>query len=294
MDKILEDITKWLTRDKYRRLGNDVSVTELLKPVRAVHLQNRHRDKLKVRELDNSIAALTGNGLHDQLQRYLRDEDRVSGNWMIERRLLAVIDGVRVSGRFDALYKDEVVYDIKTTRAWKFMKGDYTDWETQLNMYDYMLSLDGISVNSLRIMGIVLDWQAGEAWKPEYPKSRIEIIEMAKWSRSEQEKFMRTKISAWKKGLTKSDLDLPLCKPTERWADKPVWKLYRLKSSKRATKTFYEKSKAERYMAVCTKNNPTKWKEGRIEKTHAQQWKRCDNWCDVAPFCEQYIHKIES
>jgi hypothetical protein len=104
MDQIEKDILDWYNKDRYRRLGNDVSVTELQKSVRMVHLQNRHRPKVRAKELSNLVPSLTGSGLHDQFQRYLRNCDRANGTWMIERRLLSVIDGVRVSGRFDALY----------------------------------------------------------------------------------------------------------------------------------------------------------------------------------------------
>jgi hypothetical protein len=211
---------------------------------------------------------------------------------MIERRLLALIDGVRVSGRFDALYNQEKLYDIKVTRSWKFEKGDYGEWETQLNMYDYMLWKDGISIKSLAIMGIVLDWQAGKQWQAGYPDSRIQIIPIDRWSRTKQEKWLFGKVKAWKAASSLADKDLPYCSPTEKWASSPVYKLYRMKSSKRAYKNFPSQSRANAYLTACQSKDASKWKEGHVVMHQDNQWKRCEDWCDVAPFCNQYINKI--
>jgi hypothetical protein len=260
-----------------------------------VHLKNRFRPKLGVKSLNNVIPSLTGQGLHDALQRYLRYEDNVNKNWQIERRLLSVINGVRVAGRFDALYDNKVLYDFKVTRAWKFEKGDYTDWEIQLNCYDYMLSLDGIQLESLKIAGIVLDWQSGKVWKQGYPQSRFPIIDIKKWSVKEQEKYLSDKVTKWSTSLQLPSGKLPLCSAEERWASKPVWKLFRTKSSKRATKVFPSQSRAKAYLQACqigTKNQK-KWDQGYITKHVDTPFKRCEDWCDVSTFCNQFNLKIE-
>lgn len=293
MDQIELDILSWYNRDKYTRLGNDVSVTELLKPVRITHLLNRYRPKTKLSNINNIIPSLIGSGLHDQLQKYLRMDSLVTNKWQIERHVLGVINGYRVSGRFDALYDNKVLYDIKVTRAWKFEKGDYTEWEQQLNIYDYLLWKDGISLEELKIMGIVLDWQKGKQWKTTYPSQRTQIVSVKKWSRDQQEKFIHSLVREWSSGLTSMDNHLPLCTSTERWADKPVFKLFRTKSSKRATKVFPTKARAGAYLQACQMKDAKKWKEGRIEEVIDNKWNRCENWCEVKDFCNQYKNKIE-
>jgi hypothetical protein len=292
MDQIEKDILKWYNRSNYSRMGNDVSVTELMKSPREVHLKNRYRPKVAVPELGNLVPSMTGTGLHDQFQRYLHKENDMSGKWQIERRLLTVIDGVRVSGRFDALYDLQDLYDIKVTRAWKFEKGDYSEWETQLNCYDWMLWKDGIDINSIKIMGIVLDWQQGQVWKQGYPQSRILMLPMKRWSRTQQEAYMVGRTTEWKKCLSVSDVNLTLCSDAERWASKPVWKLFRTKSQTRANKVFPTEDRAKAYMKVC-QTKDTKWSNARIEKSTDLKWKKCESWCDVAPFCNQYQNKIE-
>jgi hypothetical protein len=207
--------------------------------------------------------------------------------------MLCVVDGVRIAGRYDALYNNEDLYDIKATRAWKFEKGDYLEWETQLNLYDYMLWKDGITLKSLKIMGVVVDWQAGKAWKQGYPSGRIVILPMKRWSRIQQAQYMGIAVKAWKDGLQLSDHQLPLCTPTDRWASSPVWKLYRTASSKRATKVFPTLARGQAYLKACQLKDQVKWKDGNLQQHHDNKWKRCESWCDVKDFCDQYANKRE-
>ena len=258
------------------------------------HLSNRHRHKVKSDKtaVTQVIASMVGNGVHDQLQRYLRDEARVNHNWMIERRLCTIVDGLRVSGRFDALYNQEDLYDIKVTKAYKAIKGDYDEWEQQLNAYDYMLYKDGITIKRLKIFMVVSDWNKGDSWQGAYPDTNINIIGINRWTRDLQEKWMKTRVNLWKSSLHLADDKLPLCTNEERWATTGIWKLYRTPKLLRASKTFPTKSRAEGYMNACKRKDPAKWGSAMIREDVGDHWKRC-NWCDGAPFCNQYQQKIK-
>lgn len=237
------------------------------------------------------MPSLVGSGVHDQLQRYLRNEARVNNNWLIERKLLSVIDGVRVSGRFDALYNQEILYDIKVTKAYKAIKGDYDEWEEQLNAYDYMLWNDGIDIKSLKIFMVVSDWNKGESWQTAYPDTNINIIGIKRWDRTSQEKWMKTKVNLWKSSVDLADDKLPLCTNKERWAANSIWKLYRTPKLVRASKTFPVESRAKGYLKACQRKEPDKWANAIIREDVGDLWKRC-GWCDAAPFCNQYKQKL--
>lgn len=237
------------------------------------------------------MPALVGNGVHDQLQRYLRDEARVNRNWLIERRMLTVIDDVRVSGRFDALYNEEELYDIKVTKAYKAIKGDYTEWEEQLNAYDYMLWNDGMNIKSLKIFMVVSDWSKGDIWQMGYPDTNINIITIKKWDRTFQENWMKTRVGLWKSSKGLKDEDLPLCTDDERWASKSIFKLFRTPQLKRASKTFPTKGRAEKYMKACQNKEPAKWSKAIVREDRGDLWRRC-NWCDGKDFCNQYKNKL--
>lgn len=253
---------------------------------------NRH-GRAKKTDANMIIAALKGNGIHDQIQRYLRDEARVNFNWQIERRLCNVIDGVRVSGRFDALYNNEILYDIKLTKAYKAMKGDTTEWEQQLNAYDWMLSQDGINIKSMKIFMVTSDWNKGESWKQGYPPSILHTIPIPKWARQQQEDYLTSRIGLWKSSKDLADDMLPLCTSKERWSSGTIYKLYRTPTLQRASKTFPSRQRAENYMKVCQKKDPKKWGTALIREDHGNSWLRC-SYCDAAPHCNQFQQKIEA
>lgn len=293
VDKFEEHVLKWYNKDVYSRLGSDVSVTELLLSPRQVHLANRYRHLKKEDTVDKILPALIGMGLHDQLQRFLKLQGTLNKDWMIERKLLTVIDGVRITGRFDAMYNNEDLYDIKVTKAYKALKGDYSDWEKQLNAYDYMLWKDGISVKTLKICMVLLDWNLGESWKTEYPNTRLSIVPITKWDRAEQESWMKTTIKSWKDAKDLSDSDLPLCTSGDRWADDPKYKLYRTKKLKKATKVFPTQQRAQAYLDKCKANEPDKWKNGYIVADRANGWRKCESFCHAKDYCNQYQNKLE-
>lgn len=238
------------------------------------------------------MPSLVGNGVHDQIQRYLKQESTVSDKWLVERRLCVVEDGIRVTGRFDALYDKKVLYDIKVTKAYKMIKGDYEEWETQLNAYDYMLWKDGISISSLKIFMVVSDWSKGDTWQTAYPNTNLNTIPINRWDRTQQEKWLKTKVALWKSSKDLADNDLPLCTLKERWANASVFKLFRTPTLTRASKTFPTLARANGYMKACQTKEPDKWKDALIREEVGERWRRC-GWCDVRPFCNQYANKLE-
>lgn len=292
MDQLEKDVLEDYNKNTYTRLGSDVSVTELLNPPRIIHLSDRHRTNVAKTNLSEIIASKIGSGVHDQLQKHLRN----NSSWKIERKVLSVIDGVRITGRFDALFeesgKDTSLYDIKVTKTYKMIMGNYTEWEQQLNIYDWMLWKDGIDVKALKIFMVLLDWNKGSIWKKGYPPGNINIIPIAQWTRNLQEEWLLTRIKSWKSSKVLKNDELPLCTPKERWADDPNYKLFREPSLKKATKVFKTKERAEAYMKACQINNPKTWGDAVIKVGNTNQWRRCD-WCNGQSFCNQYKNKLE-
>jgi len=290
-DPIIIDILKWHNNNKYIRIGSDVSVTEIMNAPQQVHLRNRHRPKIISTNLGDDMAAISGTAVHRSLQHYLRIEGNVSGRWLIERKMTSVIDGVRVAGKFDALRDLEHLYDIKTTRVWKYIFGGVKEFEQQLNLYDYMLFLDGYDIKTLTIMMYMWDWQAGKVWEKGYPKERIMILPIPKWDRNVQKLYMESRVDAWKQAEHCTDSTLPECTFDERWAEKEVFKLYRLPSAQKASKVFNTMTGAKSYQSVCEANEPAKWSTSVIKTFRSKPWKRCESWCSVADFCHQYKNR---
>ncbi len=291
LDPIIEDTLKWYNNNKYVRIGSDVSVTELMMPPQLVILRDRYRPQIASTDLNMEMPAISGTAIHGAIQRYLRIEANVSGRWLIERKMCSVIDGVRIAGKFDALRDLQHLYDIKTTKVWKYIFGGVVEFEQQLNLYDYMLHLDGYDIKTLTIMMIMGDWMQGKIWEKGYPQERIQILPIKKWTRAEQKHYIEARVQGWKKARKLSDKDLPNCTPDERWADKEVHKLYRTSTAKRATKNFGTLTGALSYQSVCNMKDPKAWGNSTIKTFRANPWKRCESWCAVKDFCKQYGSK---
>ena len=251
---------------------------------------NRHKIKKTQAELSKLIPSFVGNGVHEQLQKYLKMESQVNNNWLIERNVLLMIDDVRLSGRFDALYTKEVLYDIKVSKAYKYIKGDYKEWTEQLNVYDYMLWKDGISLKSLKVFMVISDWNQGESYQKGYPSTNINIVTLPQWAREDQERWIKTRMNLWKSSKDLNDVDLPLCTQEDRWASKAIYKLYKTKEAKRAYKVFTDKAYANNYLNKI-KSKP-EMKDSYVVPVVGDAWRRC-NWCEVSSVCNQYQNKLE-
>ena len=143
-------------RERFR-LGADLVVTEIIDHPRPVQLKKRFPNNLKQDTIQTSLPSLMGNGTHDIFERLLKDYNLINPNtYMVERRLLTAIQVgnkiVRIAGRFDILEKQNILWDIKQTSVNKIIRNDLSDFEAQLNIYAYMLHLDGISINSINII----------------------------------------------------------------------------------------------------------------------------------------------
>ncbi len=292
-EQINDDILKHYNNNKYVRIGSDLSVTELMMPTKIVHLRNRHRDEIKEDSLENILPSLIGSATHDGLQRYLRTEGKISGKYLCERRMLNVINGKRIAGRFDILQNNNTILDIKVTRVWKYLFGGKDEWEQQLNVYRWMLHQDGFNIKRLRVMMVLLDWSKVQTWHdPKYPKSRIQFIEIDKWPLQQVEDYMKGRVDEYVKNENVPDNALPKCTEAERWSNAPVFKLYRTKTQKSATKNFDSLKRATAYELKCKQNDPKKWAGSHIKTFRGEPFKRCESWCSVAPWCEQFKNKV--
>ena len=118
-----------LARKNYYSKGDaDYSVTELLSPPRVRRLQQRH-DAVLTNDVSDMLWALLGSALHVVAER-ASAEDHVT-----EERIVAEIDGVKVSGGIDLqeMTSDGVIItDYKFTSAYSVMN-EKKEWEEQLN-----------------------------------------------------------------------------------------------------------------------------------------------------------------
>ena len=97
-----------------------------------------------------------------------------------------------LSGQVDH-YKDGVITDYKVTTSFKVCKGDYSDWEKQLNIYAWLFKQHKYKVNSLRIISFIRDHSESNKFKSGYPNFPITVIPITLWEDHVAESFIKDK-----------------------------------------------------------------------------------------------------
>ena len=271
----------------YTNRGSDYSVTEILKPPRIVQLLKRYKHEIsKEVSIIKSVGSFRGVAIHDRFQKLLYRviSKQGSDDYMVESRLWDRILGRKISGQIDCLYKD-ILYDFKTTSVWKRIFGDFLEWEEQLNLYAYMLSLIGINVQQINVIAWYQDWDKMKAFDRQYPKLEMEQITMMLWPVGDQEEFMHRRIQLQIEAETLPDYDLPFCTIKDMWAKDDAWAVYKLtkqgKLPSKASRVLPSSYAAEEWISD---QKGTGYKV--VPRPGGRT--RCEDWCDVSEFCNQY------
>jgi len=119
--KPLNDALMEYSNFSYSNMGSDYSITTLITPPRIVQLRKRYAEAIadQPQDLSQIIASFKGTAVHNELEKQLwRCINRgIDPDYIIERRLWDRINGRKISGKFDVLWRDKL-YDWKTTSVY--------------------------------------------------------------------------------------------------------------------------------------------------------------------------------
>lgn len=257
-------IVNAIRNDPYQG-GGDISVTKLIDSPRRRVLRKKFNDSV-VEDVSEKLFALMGQGVHAALE-------RAKTTALVEKRLYAEVNGWKLSGQFDRMHlEDRVLQDYKVCSVYK-ATGDI-GWERQLNVLRWLAHKNGHEVDRLQVVAIFRDWKKSEAErKPEYPAAPMMVIEVPLWSLDDAEKYVADRIVQHQSAETGSYLGD--CTDDERWYSGKTYALFK-EGGKRATRVA---SSLEEL--------------GEIQKGYVVQERpginrRCESYCEVAPFCEQF------
>jgi hypothetical protein len=289
--QIIKDAFEIYGRE-YKSLG-DYSATSLIDPPRKVQLTKRYGAVCKP-TIESQIAAMIGTAVHEKMEKLLRLANVKNPDYMLERNVVHPFDCGReeieirlVAGRFDILYKEEDLYDIKTVKTWKLIfDPDMKDWHEQQNIYAYLLRERGIEIKTLNIVAFYLDWIEANAIRDKnYPQSPIVQYKLKLWDWQETAMHMHNRLNMHVSAEHLKDEDLPECTLEERWERLPEYALMKNPKAKRATKVIrkgtFEDALRE---ARSTKGMGN---DSFIEVRHSTR-KRCEKYCKVKDYCSQY------
>lgn len=291
-----EPLYKAIVNDKYTKSGW-ISCTSIIDSPRIRFLKYIHSREL-TSDVSENVWALFGTACHHIIELAAEDCE----DYMSEVPLEMEVLGKKLSGTADLYDKHKkILYDFKVTSVWSATKKeDYSGWEAQMNIYAYMLRLLGYEVNQIIIVAILKDWHMAEVSRNFgdagiYPEVPVKEITLKMYNQQNMLKFitnrMQMHIDAEQIGAI-----LPQCTERERWT-KPT--TYALKSPllKRAIRVFDDigDALAELPLEVQRKNakKPRSGDKLFIETRHGRDV-RCEGFCPVAQFCDQYQNSLQS
>jgi len=281
-------LVKAVENDSYSKGKADRSVTGLLAPPRQAALKDIHEDVLTEDVADRTYS-LYGQLVHLLLER-AGEQDR---NALTEERLFTEVEGWTISGQTDTITLTEeegwVVSDYKFVTAYKFKRDKFDpdklvvpeEYEQQLNMYAHLLRENGFRVDELKIVAIYRDWSKLEARRDSsYPQLGAETHDVSLWPADEAKAFMEERVRLHQDAETA----LPFCDDEERWAKPDKYALMPNANSARARKLFDSRVAA----FTWAKDPANKVKDGWIVDHRVGANTRCENYCIVSEYCEQF------
>lgn len=259
-----EALVRAVENDPYSRGDSDYSVTQLLKPARMVALERIHKDELE-EDVSDRIWALMGQLGHLVLER--------AGEGMVEKRLFATRNGLRISGQLDLVENQTKSTDYKFTTAWSAKNGPKPEWIQQLNLGRWLAQENGIQIQQLEIVAIYRDWSKLEAMRSaDYPQQQVQAFRLPIWSWKDTEDFLDARLAAHEAARKQ----LPDCTAEERW-EKPTVYAVMKEGRKSAVKLHDHEEQARLHSEQLGK--------GHTVATRPGQSTRCEAYCSVSRFC---------
>lgn len=278
-----DPFVKAVSQKTYDNEGSWRTVTELIGPAKISALRREHEGDIEVdaSELVYTIQGETAHALLERAAKSMREE-----GWMSELRIHHEVMGKSISGAFD-LYnprKGELI-DFKVSTAWKAKNEIPEEWTNQTNLLAHLIRQKMLNssgkphkVESIKILLIMRDHSKLEAKRDEtYPQQPVKYIDIPVWSDDKCREYLNNRVVLH----LKAEQEQALCSPEERWAKPTIWAIKKIGSSKAIPGGLYaDIEKAQDALAKLGK--------GYLLEHRPGENVRCENYCNVSKWCEQY------
>jgi hypothetical protein len=249
--------------------GGDISCTRLIDAPQIRVLGGKHKDEITV-DASERVFALMGQAVHTVLERAGLKEDGV----IVEQRLFAEVNGWQVSGQVDRMHMaDGTLSDFKMTTVYKQHGSD--SWTRQLNVLRWLAHKNGYdTINTLEVCAIFRDFRKTEAQRnPDYPQAAIQTISVPVWSLEDTEEYITERVYLHQAASRGEEVP---CTDEDRWFSGNTYALMK-HGAKRAT----------RVSSILSDFDLADPSEYTVE-TRPGEYKRCQHYCDVRAFCQQW------
>ncbi len=300
----------WLANDDYDHDPDPftVSVTTLLKPIKAVILALRLTGGEGEADIKDVIKSSIGTAIHNDVEQVWRNkkkrdialaklgtpkkiieaivinpkpEDLKPGDIPVymEVRSKRKLGKWTISGKFDFVI-ESIVSDFKSTGTYTYITQCNSEGYRQQGSIYRWLNPDIIVSDHMTIQYIFTDWKEMMAkTSKDYPQAQVMGQKFLAMSHEETEAFVKSKLAALELFINAEQQAMPACTRDELWQNDPVWKYYmNPANTKRSTKNF---------------NNPTDANQRLIDDGSvgkvvevAGLARRC-HYCTAYPVCLQ-------
>lgn len=249
--------------------GGDISVTKLIDSPQRRVLYGKYKDFV-VEDVSDRVWSLMGQAVHTVLE-------RAATTALVEKRLFMDVNGWKLSGQFDRLHvADKCIQDWKVTTTYKADGDD--GWTRQLNVLRMLAITNGHDIERLQIVAIFRDWQRSKAERDDkYPQANVKIIEVPVWTDEQALNYINERVSLHQKAFNGEEV---LCSDEERWYSGTTYALMK-EGGKRALKV----SENKEDLGEVAK--------GYFIEERKGGYRRCEGYCEVAPFCPQLARERE-
>ena len=272
--KLPECVVAAVTNDSYR-CNSDISVTSLISAPRIYQLKKRHGEDLE-EDVTDMIYRLLGNNTHSILESISSQLEDV----IAEERYYGDFLGWSLSGQID-LYekKTGTLSDFKVTSVWSVLNGVKPDFEKQLNIYAYLMRLNGVKdIEKLQIINFLRDWSKRKANQKGYTPCQVAVQEIKMRDPAKVEQLILNRMKYHQESEGVPDDLLPECTPQERWQRPTVFAVMK-KGRKSALRLHDSMEKAEAWISLNEKGDSI------VERAGTNV--RCVDYCNLRNFCNQ-------
>jgi len=274
MKKYPEYLVKAVSGDRYEPRPDRMSVTRLIGPPLIRTLEMLHYDDI-VEEVEDKLWALDGIGFDYAMKKF--------SQWGLTNIKLEVpfpIHKLTVVAKLDYYnVLDHILADLKRTSVWSVqnsLKKGNPDWENQLNVYDRLLYqvAPQLQVNKLEIHAYARDWRPIEKIRYNDYLSKLEIIDIPKWSKEKQMDYIDAQLQDHIQHPERE------CTPGEKWQKPDQWAVKGAgNKTAKGGKVCDSKEEAD---AFISSKPGKKWE---ID-FRPGECVRCKTYCNVSEFCK--------
>ena len=302
----------YLATDHYDHNNAGLSATSLLKPIKQVLLAHRVPEEQRVLDVIDMASNRTGSSIHDGFEAAWNDprlpetlaslgypagviskirvnptKEEVAKGGIIpvymEQRLSKNVQGIKVTGKFDAVVNGEVE-DLKNTSVWKYMSGKTEDYIMQGSIYRW-LGPEIITKDWMNLTFHIKNWERSGAarYGEGYPPAQILTKRLKLLSLAETEAYVQKRVSDLIR-LRDVDEDLmPPCSDSDLWRKEPQWRYFKnaakaYEPGARSTKNFTNAADAAIQLAKDGNTGVVMHKPGQVTAC---------KFCAAAPVCRQ-------